>query len=94
MIVLTLLLGIDSAQAEPLQPLSVDEVAIRERLLDTFDAHFFPERVEDPAVVHQHGIRELSARRAAELGEGFGCLTTLVAELKMNWDLFDAEERA
>ena len=94
MILLSLLLGIESAQAAPPRPLGIEEAITRDRLLDTFDMHFFPERVESPSLLHQHGIREVSVSGAAETGEGFGCLTTLVAELKLNWDLFDAGERA
>ncbi len=94
MIILSLLLGVETANAAPPRPLDVEEHTTRERLLETFDAHFFPERVDEPELVHQHGVREISARGAALSGDGFGCLTTLVAELKLNWDLFDVEERA
>ena len=50
--------------------------------------------MEEHGLFHQHGIREVSAKRAAEQEDGFACLTSLVAELKLNWDLFDAEERS
>ena len=48
----------------------------------------FPERMKEDGLFHQHGIREVSAKRAAEQEDGFACLTSLVAELKLNWDLF------
>ena len=75
MIVLSLLLGIETADAAPPRTLSLEETGVRERLMETFDAHFFPERVDDPSVVHQHGIREVSAKGAAD--SGCCCLTSL-----------------
>ena len=94
MTVWTLFIGINLAQAAPPRVLNQDDMSVRLRLLNTFDAHFFPERLKEPSFVHQHGLREGSAKLAAEQADGFACLTTLVAELKLNWDLFDAEERA
>jgi hypothetical protein len=94
MILISMMLGLGVAEAAPPRPLNIEEASTRDRLLETFAVHFFPERVEAESLVHSHGIREVSASAAAEEGEGFGCLTTLVAELKIHWDLFDVEERA
>jgi hypothetical protein len=71
-----------------------------DRLRSAFDTHFFPERVDAPVHLehdHEHGPggpRSGSAKLLFETGEGFACLTQLVAELKRDWHLFSAEERA
>lgn len=73
--------------------LSADEQVLHDQLVGVFDTHFFPERVDAP--VHLPGDHpHRSAAILAETGDGFACLTQLVAELKQNWHLFSPAERA
>ncbi|MDP6931665.1 MAG: hypothetical protein QGG40_02055 [Myxococcota bacterium] len=66
--------------------LSVEQQLTRDRLLTQFDAHFFPERVEDIAMLERIEMTEEH--------RGFSCLTGLVRDLKDNWELFSVQERA
>lgn len=101
---LSVLLFAAVAAAAPSTPgdAGLDAAALsrHDRLRAAFDTHFFPDRV--PVAVHlddahahgQPGMRAASASVLFETGDGFACLTQLVAELKRDWHLFSAEERA
>jgi len=92
------------ASAAPVLPtspvLGPTEQARHDQLLAVFDTHFRPERVAVAVHLddgHPHGRPGAHTGSAAilfETGEGFACLTQLVAELKRDWHLFSASERA